>query len=204
MMERITIDADMLRAAGDRLDVLAFDAQKRGAHQYGSEVERTIGGYIGEQAVATYLDAGDPEDDYEFDFDYFGHKLEVKTIVCTSEPRPHYLCTVNSCDLDGVRKQHADWYVFVRVLKNHSAAWIVGTIRCEDFFARGRFVPKGSKIDNGVTFSKANATVLEIAELLPPRYLFTLLPRAERPLPRGIGWGNCPKKRLEKMPLPCI
>jgi hypothetical protein len=138
----------------------------RGAHQFGSERERTLAGYVGEVCVMKALDIRRAEDGYEFDLLYGTAKLEIKTVSCKFRPPLPYLCTVNSADPNGVRKQAADYYVFVRVLNDLTQGWVLGFLECEEFFRQGKFVKKGD-IVAGVPFTKANATILPIAKLLP-------------------------------------
>ena len=80
------------------------------------------------------------------------------------KPKPNYLCTVNSHKIDGIHKQKADYYIFLRIKNDYSLAWILGWYSCEDFFNAGTFVPKGKDFGK-FKFIKANATVLEIDKL---------------------------------------
>tara|TARA_Y100000592_G_C5384148_1_gene274911 strand:+ start:508 stop:879 length:372 start_codon:yes stop_codon:yes gene_type:complete len=102
-----------------------------------------------------------------FDFDLIskkGKRLEIKTITCKFKPKSNYLCTVNSYDLNGVHKQKADFYIFLRILNDFSKGWILGWISCSDFFKKGKFIKKGTDFGK-FKFVKANATVLPINEL---------------------------------------
>lgn len=133
--------------------------------KFGSERNRILVGYIGEKIIMNYLHITKDVDDYEFDLlSNKGKKLEVKTITCKFKPKPNYLCTVNSHDLNGIHKQKADYYIFLRILNDYSKGWILGWIPCNDFFLNGTVVKKGKDFGK-FQFVKANATVLEIKQL---------------------------------------
>jgi hypothetical protein len=134
-------------------------------HKYGSEKKRIFEGYLGEEIVKEYLGIPSVDDDYEYDLiSNKGKRLEVKTISCKFKPHDDYLCTVNSSYLDSVRKQDADYYVFIRVLNSYDTAWLLGYIECDKFFELGNFIEKGTDMGK-FKFVKANATVLPIYKL---------------------------------------
>lgn len=163
-MNEITITDQMRTAAHLKTKHLHFD-KNRGLSKFGSEKKRTIVGYIGEQMVKDFLNIKTDDDEFDYDLFYKGKRLEVKTISCKFKPYPNYLCTVNSHNLDGVHKQAADYYVFLRILNDQSKGWILGCMPCGEFFQKGEFVEKGAQVVKGVQFVKANATVLAIQEL---------------------------------------
>lgn len=165
-MHEISITESMRNAAIQKTKHLQFD-ERRGLSKFGSEKKRTIVGYIGEQMVMNFLNIQKDDDDFNYDLNFFGKRLEVKTISCKFKPYPHYLCTVNSHNLQGIHKQTADYYVFLRILNDQSKGWILGFIPCEEFFQKGKFVEKGAQVVKGVQFVKANATVLPINQLYP-------------------------------------
>jgi hypothetical protein len=133
--------------------------------KFGSEKKRILEGYIGEKIIMNYLNIDNNDDTYDYDLlSSKGKKLEVKTISCKFKPKLNYLCTVNSHKLDGIHKQKADYYVFLRILNDYSLSWILGWYPCVDFFRDGLFVSKGKDFGK-FKFIKANATVLEISKL---------------------------------------
>lgn len=133
--------------------------------KFGSERDRILVGYIGEKIIMNYLNIEKDVDDFEFDLlSNKGKRLEVKTITCKFKPKPHYWCTVNSHDLDGIHKQKADFYIFLRILNDFTKGWILGWISCDDFFQKGTVVEKGKDFGK-FQFVKANATILELSEL---------------------------------------
>jgi hypothetical protein len=162
-MIEINITKDLIENSQQRANTINFNRQE--LNKFGSEKDRTIFGYLGEEIVAKHLKIQNSIDDYEFDLSYKGYKLEIKTISCKFKPPSHFLCTVNSHNLNKIHKQKADFYVFTRILNDKSKGWILGYIKCDDFFKKGSFINKGSEVVKGVNFIKANATVLEINKL---------------------------------------
>ena len=67
--------------------------------------------------------------------------------------------------MEGIHKQSADFYIFLRILNDQSKGWLLGCMPCTEFFKKGKFVEKGSTVVKGVQFVKANATVLPINQL---------------------------------------
>ena len=163
-MHEITITPEMRDAAHKKVKHLQFN-KNRGLSKFGSEKHRTIVGYIGEEMVMDFLKIKTIDDKFDYDLSFENKRLEVKTISCKFKPYPHYLCTVNSHNLNGVHKQSADFYVFLRILNDQSKGWLLGCIPCVEFFEKGKFIEKGATVVKGVQFVKANATVLPIHQL---------------------------------------
>ena len=163
-MHEITITPEMRHAAHQKVKHLQF-SENRGLSKFGSEKNRTIVGYIGEEMVMDFLKIKTIDDTFDYDLRYKNKRLEVKTISCKFKPYPHYLCTVNSHNLKKVHKQSADYYVFLRILNNQSKGWLLGCMPCTEFFEKGKFIEKGATVVKGVQFVKANATVLPIHQL---------------------------------------
>jgi hypothetical protein len=172
-MVEVQIGRNQLDRANARLNRFHFDAGV-GLSKFGSEKERTLFGYLGEQVVADFLNLEQSSETFEYDLVFRGKRLEVKTVSCKFKPLPSYLCTVNSHDLSGVHKQGADFYVFVRIINDRSKGWILGYMPCAEFFEKGQFVAKGSEVIKGVSFQKANATVLAISNLRPIQSIFSI------------------------------
>ena len=163
-MIEVVIDEAVVQDAQEKLSHIETN-DKLGLSKFGSEKDRILVGYIGEKIIMDMLSIKEDADDYNFDLvSNKGKKLEVKTITCKFQPRPDYLCTVNSHDLDGVHKQDADYYVFLRILNDYSKGWILGWMSCSDFFEEGTFVEKGTDFGK-FKFVKANATTLPISDL---------------------------------------
>ena len=162
-MIEILIDDEMRLNAQNKVNKVQFDLKKE-QNKFGSDRSRTVIGYLGEQLVLSYLGEAVDEDNFEYDLMYKNLKIEVKTIACKFKPKEDYLCTVNSPN-DAIRKQAADYYIFTRILNDHSKGWILGYMKCAEFFEKGKFVKKGSEALSGLYFSKSNATTLPISKL---------------------------------------
>ena len=169
-MIEMLITPNMIKAAEFKLNNIGSISTSE-LSKFGSEKDRILFGYIGERMVMDFLDLSIDIDDYQYDLMWYNHKIEVKAISCKFKPPEHFLATVNSHDLNGVHKQQADIYIFARIKNDKSIGWLVGYLPCNEFFLKGKFIPKGTQIADGVEFTKANATVLPISELCPIEYL---------------------------------
>lgn len=168
-MISIWIDDSIVEYAQKKLSYVETTGEL-GLSKFGSERDRILAGYIGEKIIMEVLKIKEDADNYDFDLiSNKGKKLEVKTITCKSQPLPEYLCTVNSHNLNGVHKQKADYYIFLRILNDFSQGWILGWISCSDFFKYGEYKEKGTDFGE-FQFEKANATVLEISEINKFKY----------------------------------
>ena len=162
-MIKVSVKSNTIEIAKKRI----FNINKinQNPSKFGYNQNRIYEGYIGEEIIRDYLDIKITEDKFDYDLiSKKNKKLEVKTISCTSEPKDHYLCTVNSHSEEYTHKQKADFYIFVRLLKDYKTAWILGWINCHDFFSKGEYVKKGKDFGN-FKFVRANAVVLEINKL---------------------------------------
>ena len=163
-MLEIQIKKSVIQHAKKRMKNIQ-ENQEVGKSKFSSEAERIFIGYIGEKIILDFLNIKESSETFDFDIiSKKGAKLEVKTITCKFKPKPHYWCTVNSHNLNGVHKQDADYYIFLRILNNLKKGWILGWISCEEFFKKGKFIKKGTDFGK-FQFVKANATILPINEL---------------------------------------
>ena len=163
-MIEVSISKQVLNYAKNKLNHVITN-KNLGLSKFGSEKSRILVGYIGEKIIMDFLGLDEDIDDYNFDLiSKKGKRLEVKTITCKFKPKSHYWCTVNSHDLNGVHKQEADFYIFLRILNNYQKGWILGWISCDEFFRKGEFIAKGKDFGK-FEFIKANATILSINEL---------------------------------------
>lgn len=162
-MIELDLNNDIINKASNRLDLVT--AKDNRLSKFGSERKRIYEGYIGEELIKKFLHIDKVTDDYNYDLiSNKGKRLEIKTVSCSFKPRDDYLCTVNSHSLEYTHKQNADYYIFIRLLKDYTKAWILGWIECAKFFKIGTFVSKGKDFGK-FKFVKANATVLEINKL---------------------------------------
>lgn len=124
--------------------------------------EANLEGFLGEILVAKHIKA-QVKNTYDYDLIKDGVKIDVKTKRCTSIPREDYECSIAAYNT----KQKCDYYIFVRILEDHTRGWILGGIKKENYFKKSRFCKKGQidkKSNLGWTF-KADCYNLEIKEL---------------------------------------
>ncbi len=95
-------------------------------------------GVLGEILVADYF-GWDMNETYDYDITTKHGKIDVKTKACGSEPQPHYYCSVAEYNI----RQKCDVYVFVRIKKDFSMAWILRWIPKDQFFAKAEKKYKG-------------------------------------------------------------
>lgn len=109
---------------------------------------RNVIGYLGEIVVRESI-AAEEADTYDFDLIKNGFKIDVKSKMCSTEPQQNFECSIAAYNT----KQECDYYIFVRVLKDLSSAWICGTIKKQDYFDTAKFYKAGyTDESNGMTF----------------------------------------------------
>ena len=163
-MIEFVIEKEIIDYALNKLEKAKYSENVE-PNKFGFEKKRILEGYIGERIIMKYLNIKEDVDDYDYDLlSNKGKRLEIKTISCKFKPLENYLCTVNSHKIDGVHKQKADYYIFLRILNDYSKGWILGWYGCSDFFKKGELIAKGKDFGN-FKFIKANATVLPINKL---------------------------------------
>ena len=117
-------------------------------------------GAIGEVVVEDYT-GGIEANSKDFDLMVRNRRVYVKTKRCNTTPSPKYDCSVAAHGT----KQNCDSYVFVRILTDHSKAWILGEIAKSEFYKKATRYRTGD-VDpaNGFIF-KADCYNLAIQEL---------------------------------------
>lgn len=101
-------------------------------------------GALGEILIIDYYNIPECNVHQKKDYDvlYDNRKVDVKTKVCTSKPSDNFFCSVSLTSFH----QQCDDYLFVRILKDKSKAWICGWIDRESFYTKGQFFLK-DKLD---------------------------------------------------------
>ena len=98
-----------------------------------------VAGMLGEEIVLKVL-GGKLESNYDYDIIFpDGSTTDVKTKLTTVKPLPKYSCSVSAYNI----RQKCDSYTFVRVKKDLTVGWFLGSINKLDFFNEARFVEKG-------------------------------------------------------------
>ena len=123
---------------------MLIDASKR-AKELGilrNSISRGMGnvaGMLGEE-IALKIMGGKLESNYDYDILLpDGTTTDVKTKLTTVKPLPKYSCSVSAYNI----RQKCDSYTFVRVKKDLTVGWFLGSINKLDFFNEARFVEKG-------------------------------------------------------------
>lgn len=126
--------------------------------------EGNIAGYLGE-AIAFQVIGGKIANTLDHDIIApNGLLIDVKTKRCTSEPLPHYECSVAAYNTI----QKCDYYAFVRVEKieeNYTRGWYLGHISKLEYFNLARKLYKGQKDGDNWFKVKADCYNLPISDL---------------------------------------
>lgn len=129
-----------------------------------TEGDGNIAGFIGEQ-VANLVIGGKIENSKDFDIvGPDGLTYDVKTKRCTSEPLPHYECSVAAFNII----QKCDRYAFVRVEHidgKYTRAWYLGSINKVRYFEIARKLYKGQKDGTNWFTVKSDCYNLKIEDL---------------------------------------
>ena len=97
-----------------------------------------IAGFIGEQIAIQAL-KGVWQNTYDYDITVGDVKVDVKTKQTTVKPLPHYECSVANYNT----KQNCDAYAFVRVLKDQSVGWYLGSLNKKEYYDKATYIKKG-------------------------------------------------------------
>ena len=107
--------------------------------------EGTVYGFLGE-LVFLRLVGGRHENTYDYDVVMRSDvRVDVKTKVVTSPPRPNYECSVAASNT----RQGCDVYAFVRVMKDMTQGWYLGSLTTEEFYDKARYMEAGKCDDSG-------------------------------------------------------
>jgi hypothetical protein len=126
-----------------------------------TEGQGNLAGFIGEY-VAAHIMGGEVKNTRDYDMVMPDEtKIDVKTKRCTSPPKPHYDMSV----ADFNTSQRCDKYVFVRVMKNLSKAWVLGEMDKDEFYQTARFVEEGQYDPSNDWRCKADCWSVLISQL---------------------------------------
>lgn len=163
----IAIDAAIKRKTKE------FDGRD---HLYNSftEGESSPHGKVGELLVPWYykniiMRQSTGRDIYQWDW-FVEHldRLEVKTKVCTSDPKAHYLASVADAHHTHTM-QDCDWYCFLRIRNDYSRAYILGFLPKDLFIEQCLYYYKGEMdpSSGGMFPFKENCWNVRHDELIP-------------------------------------
>ena len=108
-----------------------------------------LAGVVGEYVVHKYLNGSTWENTFDYDLIYRDKKIDVKTKRTSVIPMPYYECSI----YDQSTHQECDGYVFVRLMKDMSKAWILGGLSKEEYFKNALHHKEGEvDTDNDFTY----------------------------------------------------
>jgi hypothetical protein len=104
-------------------------------------------GFLGEEVALSVL-GGTLTNTYDYDLiDKDNTKIDVKTKLTSVKPLEYFECSVAAYNT----KQQCDKYAFVRISKDFTRAWFLGTKLKKDYFEQATFLKKGD-IDGSNNF----------------------------------------------------
>lgn len=120
-----------------------------------------LAGFVGE-FIAQKVMGGEIQNTFEYDLVLDdGTKVDVKSKQTSVKPKDYYDCSVSAFS----KKQDCDRYAFVRVKKDLTTGWYLGSKSSKEYFEEARFLKKGEKDgDNGFTV-RGDCYNLKISEL---------------------------------------
>jgi hypothetical protein len=151
-------------------DEMINRARKKAAKigELNNSITRGMGNLIGSigEEVALYVLSHYYDDIIEantFDYDIIadGAKIDVKTKSTSVAPLPHYMCSVANYNTS----QACDFYAFIRVKKDLTAAWWCGIISKEAFYKDAVFMKKGQLDADNKYIVKADCYNIPISRL---------------------------------------
>jgi hypothetical protein len=132
-MIEVTITPEMVEKAKKKAEELGLLKNSI------TEGQGNLAGFVGEY-VAAHVMGGEVKNTRNYDLVMSdGDTIDVKTKRCTSEPKPHFECSI----ADFNTSQKCDKYVFVRVMKDLSKAWVLGEMGKDEYYETAVFIEKG-------------------------------------------------------------
>jgi hypothetical protein len=124
----------------------------------------TLAGFIGEQ-VALQVMGGEWSNTYDYDIVLDnGQTVDVKTKQTSVPPLSYYECSVAKLNT----KQKCDIYAFVRVKKDLSVAWFLGSKNKAEYFENAVFKKKGDKDGDNNFVVRSDCYNMAITDLDQP------------------------------------
>jgi len=114
----------------------------RGTHRNNKEQRMT--GYIAESCIKKKFDVFQYSQDINVDFNLDNLTIDSKAQGCNSRPLDYYSATL----YEDQKERSTDYYIFSRVKKDFTMAWICGIISKIKFFKISKLQPKGTITKN--------------------------------------------------------
>jgi hypothetical protein len=109
-------------------------------------------GMLGEYVVLKYLYGDESFDEHQdtkdYDIDFFGTLIDVKTKRGSGRPKPYY----NAAVVATQHEQGCDVYCFVRILEDMTEGYPMGWIKKSEFYEIARMFHKGDQGENGYVY----------------------------------------------------
>jgi len=111
---------------------------------YRNNKEQRMTGYIAESCIKKMFDVFQYSQDINVDFNLDNLTIDSKAQGCNSKPLDYYSATL----YEDQKERSTDYYIFSRVKKDFTTAWICGIISKIKFFKIAKLQPKGTKTNN--------------------------------------------------------
>jgi hypothetical protein len=113
-----------------------------GTHRVNKEQRMT--GYLAEACINQTFHNIQYSDDFNVDFTLDNLTIDSKAQGCNSKPLDYYSATL----YEEQKTRDTNYYIFSRVKKDFTTAWICGIISKKKFFKISKLQPKGTKTNN--------------------------------------------------------
>ena len=168
-MIEVDVTEEVRQAARNRVeDFYTVNRRSPDIHQYGHDAKRMFVGFLGEEIVRDYYNVLDPDSHPDYDLVINNCRVDVKTRACKSKPKLDYMCSANWY----VYKTGPDYYLFLRVRNDFNKAWILGYIKCKEFYKKSIIQRRGEPYQFNKhikSLATSHANVLHIRDIYPVR-----------------------------------
>lgn len=107
-----------------------------------------VAGLFGELLFCEFI-GGVRDNTYNYDIDFDGTKIDVKTKRRTVDPKTYYECSIS----DFNTSQDCDLYYFVSVRESYDRATLLGCLTPDEYYDKAEFHEEGDvDPDNGFVF----------------------------------------------------
>ena len=143
---KVKITEEMIKRAEERANEIPKSKNTFMPH------ERHVIGFLGEEMfnrVFPMAKQSKGSNVYNYDYLMANKRFEIKTKMCSSDPRPDYECSIYT-----YYEQKADVYLFCRIKKEFGSypyGWVLGYITKRNFDDKKFLIKKGTKQPNGFT-----------------------------------------------------
>jgi len=123
--------------------------------------ERNLVGALGEEIYSSVVPDAELVDNYDYDFLCRGLRVDVKTRIVSSEPRPEWEFAIHFAR----NSQDVDFYIFCAVSECFRVGWLIGYIHRDGLLKSGVRYKKGDEMPQGGRY-KSDCHIVYIKDLL--------------------------------------